>query len=285
MTTLLRLFQITYGICLAVNYLALAFFWETYTTGLATLISPDGTFERPLITLILIQTALFVPLYALLHAQALIGYIGDFPKLPTLYKTEIALIFSFILFYLLSMIFSSIDFYTEDGIFENITASFVLAGTGFLLFSIPKLNLLQSRLVILLAALGFFFFGMEEISWGQRIIGWETPQSWAEANYQEETNLHNLLNPVLHYVIFVLNLLIGACIIFIHHLEKFFDRALEPAFFKRNRHFFALLFFSLAVQSLLRDSELMEEVLSAIILVRSIAIYRNVKNSALIEFA
>src|SRR5919112_4426271 len=32
----------------------------------------------------------------------------------------------------------------------------------------------------------------EEISWGQRIFGWVTPQDLAEINKQGETNLHNL---------------------------------------------------------------------------------------------
>lgn len=39
-----------------------------------------------------------------------------------------------------------------------------------------------------------FIFGMgEEISWGQRIFGWETDGYFAENNVQNETNLHNLL--------------------------------------------------------------------------------------------
>ena len=43
-----------------------------------------------------------------------------------------------------------------------------------------------------LFALGMFFIGMEEISWGQQIFGWETPQDWGEMNAQKETTLHNL---------------------------------------------------------------------------------------------
>lgn len=38
------------------------------------------------------------------------------------------------------------------------------------------------------------FFGMgEEISWGQRILGIETPEFLANVNAQKETNLHNLV--------------------------------------------------------------------------------------------
>ncbi len=42
-----------------------------------------------------------------------------------------------------------------------------------------------------LCAFGFFVIGMEEISWGQQLIGFETPEAFVEFNYQEETNWHN----------------------------------------------------------------------------------------------
>ena len=48
-----------------------------------------------------------------------------------------------------------------------------------------------SRFFWILFAGGIFILG-EEISWGQHYFGWATPQWWAEANYQEETNLHNI---------------------------------------------------------------------------------------------
>ena len=37
---------------------------------------------------------------------------------------------------------------------------------------------------------------MEEVSWGQRLFGWQTPAALAEVNVQHETNLHNLFNQV-----------------------------------------------------------------------------------------
>lgn len=45
-------------------------------------------------------------------------------------------------------------------------------------------------LIIGLAICMFVLFG-EEVSWGQRHFGFETPATWAELNYQGETNLHN----------------------------------------------------------------------------------------------
>ena len=41
-------------------------------------------------------------------------------------------------------------------------------------------------------ALGCLYLAGEEISWGQHFIGWETPESLARLNDQEETNLHNV---------------------------------------------------------------------------------------------
>lgn len=91
-------------------------------------------------------------------------------------------------------------FVDEDGVFEWITA------IGFFITSIcfavaffrankvenrPFYPLLR-RLSYLGLALIFLFGAGEEISWGQRIFGLETPESWREVNVQEETNLHNL---------------------------------------------------------------------------------------------
>ncbi len=41
-------------------------------------------------------------------------------------------------------------------------------------------------------ALLFLVVGGEEISWGQRIIGMQTPDALKELNVQKETNLHNI---------------------------------------------------------------------------------------------
>jgi len=41
-------------------------------------------------------------------------------------------------------------------------------------------------------ALLFLVVGGEEISWGQRIIGIQTPEALMELNVQKETNLHNI---------------------------------------------------------------------------------------------
>lgn len=58
--------------------------------------------------------------------------------------------------------------------------------TGFFGLKV-KLNIF----LLLLGLLCLVCFG-EEISWGQRIFGWQTPDTIKELNVQQETNIHNL---------------------------------------------------------------------------------------------
>ena len=84
----------------------------------------------------------------------------------------------------------------EDGIVEYATAvlllvcSFVLAAHARSLFG-SKRGL--AAVCTMLYALLFFFAAGEEVSWGQRIFGWESSAFFVERNYQAETNIHNLI--------------------------------------------------------------------------------------------
>src|SRR5215212_417650 len=88
----------------------------------------------------------------------------------------------------------------EDHFFEIIGA-FSLFVTSLLFlygFRVARKSLdktwisLIKQLVYLGLALLFFFGAGEEISWGQRIFGFKTPDSLAQVNKQDELNLHNL---------------------------------------------------------------------------------------------
>jgi hypothetical protein len=50
----------------------------------------------------------------------------------------------------------------------------------------------RGNIIYLLLGLLFFFAFGEEISWGQRLFGWQTPEHLKEINLQQETNFHNL---------------------------------------------------------------------------------------------
>lgn len=49
------------------------------------------------------------------------------------------------------------------------------------------------RLFFAILAVAAFYTFMEEISWGQRLIGFDTPSFFEHHSYQNEANLHNLL--------------------------------------------------------------------------------------------
>ena len=93
---------------------------------------------------------------------------------------------------------SLLSYSLEDGPVENVSAAlFGLACAGFIvmMFRTPLLREGKGwhRYFFLFgwALLMFVFFG-EEISWGQRILGFGSPEAVAAANVQNEFNLHNL---------------------------------------------------------------------------------------------
>jgi hypothetical protein len=45
--------------------------------------------------------------------------------------------------------------------------------------------------VTIVAALSCIYIAGEEMSWGQHLFHWNTPDYWGEVNRQQETNLHN----------------------------------------------------------------------------------------------
>ena len=80
----------------------------------------------------------------------------------------------------------------EDGLLEN-SATFLFFLTALLLLAIAVLGRgAPGRWLYLLGALAFLFATGEEISWGQRILGWETPHWLGAVNVKNETNLHNI---------------------------------------------------------------------------------------------
>ncbi len=87
----------------------------------------------------------------------------------------------------------------EDRMIESATAVlFGLASVGFALvaarsdFLKEKQNRPRYVMTVCWALLMFVFMG-EEISWGQRLFGFETPEGLARINKQNEVNLHNIV--------------------------------------------------------------------------------------------
>lgn len=105
------------------------------------------------------------------------------------------------LFFVLWIEFSPITFSSygaEDYVIENLTAIFFLISSiGFFITALKSTYLKKQNtnmayfMIIAWAILMFIFFG-EEISWGQRIFNFNTPDSLMEVNLQGEFNIHNI---------------------------------------------------------------------------------------------
>lgn len=85
--------------------------------------------------------------------------------------------------------------YGEAGAIEWLTVVFLLAA---IVYGVRVLRLAAARgprwLVVwaLLLLLGAVYFAGEELSWGQHVFQWATPETWRQLNPQQETNLHNV---------------------------------------------------------------------------------------------
>ena len=88
----------------------------------------------------------------------------------------------------------------EDGVVEYVGAAlFLMASFSYLVLYKKSRKVLKveriplrGNVFYLLLGLAFLFVCLEEISWGQRIFGFETPERIREINSQSEFNFHNL---------------------------------------------------------------------------------------------
>jgi hypothetical protein len=87
-------------------------------------------------------------------------------------------------------------FLQEDNVVEWATAFSAFAGAiyGFRFLGRARRHRMPAFPLIFYALVtaGLFVLGGEEISWGQRIVGFHTPASLSEFNRQGEFNFHNL---------------------------------------------------------------------------------------------
>jgi len=82
----------------------------------------------------------------------------------------------------------------EDGPLEGLQAltAFVAFGLGIATLRLSKgICPPWARAFFLIGTIGALYIALEEISYGQRIFGWNTPLDWGLVNDQNETNLHN----------------------------------------------------------------------------------------------
>lgn len=82
----------------------------------------------------------------------------------------------------------------EDGPFEILQFLFFLLSAFFSFLKAKQYFPNQKMLATLwlIFSIGMLFVSFEEISWGQRILNIETPETLRNINYQDETTIHNI---------------------------------------------------------------------------------------------
>lgn len=100
----------------------------------------------------------------------------------------------------------------EDALFESLQVLLLIIAAILCLILSLKLRKEGRQLLsvlYLIGSVGLIFVVGEEISWGQRIFGWTTPESWDAQNRQGETTVHNLygINQIFRWGQFLVALL------------------------------------------------------------------------------
>ncbi|MBC7509446.1 MAG: hypothetical protein H7320_11975 [Ferruginibacter sp.] len=111
--------------------------------------------------------------------KLLSGYIISIP---------FVLLFSY-LFYNIANSDTVILWGKEDSFFEWLTALFYFISFVLLLLTFKK----NRNIFLVLLGMVMLFGAGEEISWGQRIFGFATPEEINKLNVQHEFNIHNLV--------------------------------------------------------------------------------------------
>ncbi len=181
----------------------------------------------------------------------------------------VLLVLLFLLYHLGCLLPSIGALFLEDNLFESLTAFCAVSASILLLRGMRRVDTWQARFSLLAMAGMFFFFGMEEISWGQHIFHWKTPRQWQEINYQHESNLHNLFNPLFPVLYPLFNLILALFFQLAAQLRVRSERfALHRDFMRllpaAEASFYSLFFSVLVVQCGVLAGELTEETVAVV---------------------
>lgn len=155
-----------------------------------------------------------------------------------------------------------------EGPIEKYSSLMFLFSAILLVISSIKLNqnlfskVAQKRVIfslIVISGILLFIFG-EEISWGQRIFGWDSFGVFKEYNLQDETNVHNFFDPLFIYIYPTVGLSSFLVMLFLWFFPTKKRTFLFHLFIPHPSLFFLLFF--MAGSSFYGHSEIYEELLS-----------------------
>lgn len=154
-----------------------------------------------------------------------------------------------------------------------VIACFVLLASVFTLkksfFPLKDRYKIILFLFVLMAVLTVIFG--EEVSWGQRVIGYESFGVFEKYNYQDEVNFHNFFNPLFKY----LYPMVGIGLFGVLSLIWLFDKKDKSRLFYLlvpHQCLFVLVFF-MAASTYNGHSEIFEEMVSVFSLLYSIRLF------------
>ena len=167
---------------------------------------------------------------------------------------------------------------TEDGPLEYMTAvNFLIAASLLAYLAFRHLALTRQRVyynvvVLLLLSLIMFFIGFEEINWGQRIVGFETPELLKRINTQDEFNIHNIFTKeVLRSYIFIAGaVFVVSCISCWFLLTDFHMSKLQRLLvYLPDPSLMVLLSFTVIFSTHIRLNDLVEQIASVVVVLYS----------------
>ncbi len=101
----------------------------------------------------------------------------------------------------------------DDSLLEQGTVIAALTAAVLLAIASKKQGLAYGILSVF-----WLIFALEEISWGQRLLGFQSPEFFDKLNYQRETNLHNFFNPIIPGLYAIFNLMVFLGLTCLHRI-------------------------------------------------------------------
>ena len=177
----------------------------------------------------------------------------------------------------------------NEGLLESLTTIFLLSASVLIIIGIRKRESEKwSRLYLFVIGIALFVLGMEEISWGQTIFDWPTPWIFADLNFQNETNIHNMFvfNKIFGLVYAFACLVIGYILLNLENIKSGanFSRPINEAIALLPSYEFSYwgyIFLFLGMLNLLpfEFGEITEEIFSILCMLYALEIYSHSANS------
>jgi hypothetical protein len=189
--------------------------------------------------------------------------------------SEVLLVFALVLIHATGIVYYDFSqdyflngIYREDGPLEYLTALLAIGAAVLILIGLPRCDR-PSRIFASLVAIAAILFAGEEISWGQRIFGFESTGIFATANSQGETNFHNFSPAILQHFNF-LDLAVAIWLLNIRAATRWLvtrigSTDIAPLVNPRNNLILATVMFGLWLHCEIYGGELSEEVLAVML--------------------